>query len=175
MSVVNLKSVIRNSVLKHPVLMSSLVWRKTPFCIINFVLLPDGACRCYFPTCWTQSAVCDWAFRPNSPLFHLLMQEVKLAAWNWLEYCNKPGPFWSPTHGLIFLDQNGLWSWAWVIVSLIVLFDYSCAGSNLTWHWAHIFQHSHNLPQSSLLSICLHPVIKWYQYCGEGRWALVIE
>lgn len=175
MSVVNLKSVIRNSVLKHPVLMSSLVWRKTPFCIINFVLLLDGACRCYFPTCWTRSAMCDWAFRPNSPLFHLLMREVKLVDQNWLEHYNKPGPYWSRRHSSNLLNQNGLWSWEWVIVSLIIVSDYLCAGSDLTWHWANIFQHSHNLPEFSVLSICLHPVIKRHQYCSEGRWAFVIE
>lgn len=174
----NLKSVIRNSVLKHPVLTSSLVWRKTPFCIINFVLLPDGACCCCFPTCWTRSAVCDWAFRPNSPLFHLLMGEVKLADLNWLEYCNKPSPYWNQGHGVILhnaLFQKCLWSWTCVIPSLINLYDYFCAGSTLTWQWAHILKHSRNSPQSSVLSICLSLVIKLYQYCGEGRWAVVME
>lgn len=79
MLVVNLKSVIRKGVLKHPVLMSSLVWRKTPFCIINFVLLPDGAYWCCFPTCWTGSIVCDWVFRPNLAIFSLLILKIKLS------------------------------------------------------------------------------------------------
>lgn len=79
MSVVNLKSVIRDGVLKHPVLKSSLVWRKTPFCIINFVLLPDGACCCCcFPTCWTGNTVCDWAFRPNLAVLSLLILKSSL-------------------------------------------------------------------------------------------------
>lgn len=149
MSVVNLKSVIRNSVLKHPVLMSSLAWRKTPFCIINFVLLPDGACCCYFPTCWTRSAACDWAFRPNSPLFHLLMWEVKLADQNWLEYCNGPSPDCSPNHWLILHNQNRLWSSTRVIVSLIVLFDYFV--HVLTW------LHGHEHTFSSVLITCHNP------------------
>lgn len=160
MSVVNLKSVIRNSVLKHPVLMSSLVWRKTPFCIINFVLLPDGACCCYFPTCWTQSAVCDWAFRPNSPLFHLLMWEVKLADRNRLEYCNKPGPYWSPGLGVILHNQNRLWSWTRVIVSLIILCDYLCAGSNLTWHYTAMSTFS-NIPITCHNPLCCPFVSPW--------------
>lgn len=148
-SVVNLKSVIRNSVLKHPVLMSSLVWRKTPFCIINFVLLPHGACCCYFPTCWSQSAVCDWAFRPNSPLFHLLMGEAKLAGLNCLEYCNKPSPYWNPVYGVTLHNafyQNCLCGWTCVILSPIILFDYLCAGSNLTWHCTAMSTHSPAFP-----------------------------
>lgn len=155
--------------------MSFLVWRKTPFCIINFVLLPDGACRCYFPTCWTRSAMCDWAFTPNSPLFHSLMREVKLADENWLEHYNKHGPYWSRRHSGNLLNQNGLWSREWVIVSLIIVSDYLRASSDLTWHWANIFQHSHSLPEFAVLSICLQPVIKLHQYCSEGRWAFVIE
>lgn len=79
MSVVNLKSVIRDGVLKHPVLKSSLVGRKTPFCIINFVLLSDGACCCCcFPTCWTGNTVCDWAFRPNLAVLSLLILKSSL-------------------------------------------------------------------------------------------------
>lgn len=164
----NLKSVIRNSVLKHPVLTSSLVWRKTPFCIINFVLLRDGACCCYFPTCWTQSAVCDWAFTPNSPLFHLLMGEVKLAGLNWLEYCNKPGPYWNP-RPWSYPSQCFIISETFVIFSLIISFDYFSA----TWH--DMSTRSAALPQSSVLSICLSLVIKRYQYCVEGRWVVVME
>ena len=159
----NLKSVIRNSVLKHPVLTSSLVWRKTPFCIINFVLLPDGACCCYFPTCWTQSAVCDWAFRPNSPLFHSLIGEVKLAGLNWLEYFNRPGPNWNPGYGVILhrdVFQKCLQSWTWsVIFYLINFFDCFCIGSDMT---LHVHENTFaSIPVTSHSLLCCPSVSLW--------------
>lgn len=73
-SAVILKRVIRSGILKHPVLTSSLVWRKTPFCVINSTLLPDGAAAAS-PPAGPGTSERDWAFTPcSAPL---------LLAWFW--------------------------------------------------------------------------------------------
>lgn len=169
MSVVNLKSVIWNGILKHPVLMSfwcgerhhsaSLTW---------YYCLMEPAAAAASPTCWTESTVFDWAFRPNLAFFSLLILKVKLAAQNWKEYFNKHGVQWH--HSATYPPQS-----EHLLLPFCIHLSFSCRlWCDMTLQGC-IFQHFLNLPQSLLLSICLSLLIKWHQYCGEGRWVAVIE
>lgn len=83
MSVANLKSVIWNGILKHPVLMS--FWcgeRHHSASLTSYYCLMEPAAAAASPTCWTESTVFDWAFRPNLAFFSLLILKVKLADQN---------------------------------------------------------------------------------------------
>lgn len=163
MSVANLKSVIWNGILKHPVLMS--FWcgeRHHSASLTSYYCLMEPAAAAASPTCWTESTVFDWAFRPNLAFFSLLILKVKLADQNWLEYFNNHDVPWQSEHLLLpFGIHLGFSCRLWFDMTL---HEQGC-----------IFQHFLNLAQSPVLSICLSLLIKWCQYCGEGRWVGVIE
>lgn len=150
MSVVNLKSVIWNSIFKHPVLMS--FWcgeRHHSASLTSYYCLMELAAAAS-ATCWTESSVFDWAFRPNLAFFSLLILKVKLADQNWLEYYNNHGVQWR--HSASYPPQS-----EHLPLHFCIHLGFSCRlWCDMTLHdQGCIFQHFLNLPHSHVVHLSL--------------------